>query len=37
MSGGHVKLESLTKRFGEVTAVNEISLEIQAGEFWFHC
>ena len=34
MSGGHVKLESLTKRFGEVTAVNEISLEIQAGEFF---
>jgi len=34
MSGGHVKLESLTKRFGDVTAVNEISLEIQSGEFF---
>ena len=34
MSAGHVKLESLTKRFGDVTAVNEISLEIHAGEFF---
>jgi spermidine/putrescine transport system ATP-binding protein len=34
MSGGHVKLESLTKRFDGVVAVNEISLEIQAGEFF---
>jgi spermidine/putrescine transport system ATP-binding protein len=34
MSGGHVELESLTKRFDDVTAVNDISLEIQAGEFF---
>jgi spermidine/putrescine transport system ATP-binding protein len=34
MSGGHVKLESLTKRFDGVTAVDGISLEIQAGEFF---
>ena len=34
MSGGHVKLESLTKQFGDVTAVDEISVEIQAGEFF---
>ena len=34
MSGGHVKLESLTKRFDQATAVHEISLEIQAGEFF---
>src|ERR1700749_718634 len=34
MSGGHVKLESLTKRFDDVTAVDEISVEIQAGEFF---
>ncbi len=34
MSGGHVKLESLTKQFDGVTAVDEISLEIQAGEFF---
>jgi spermidine/putrescine transport system ATP-binding protein len=34
MSGGHVKLESLTKRFDEVTAVDHISLEIQPGEFF---
>src|SRR3974390_1521762 len=34
MSGGHVKLESLTKRFGETTAVDGISVEIQAGEFF---
>jgi spermidine/putrescine transport system ATP-binding protein len=34
MSGGHVKLESLTKRFGDVAAVDEISLEIRAGEFF---
>src|SRR3984885_8809429 len=34
MSGGHVKLESLTKRFDDVNAVDEISLEIQAGEFF---
>jgi spermidine/putrescine transport system ATP-binding protein len=34
MSGGHVELESLTKRFDAVTAVDDISLEIQAGEFF---
>src|ERR1700756_440941 len=34
MSGGNVKLESLTKRFDEVTAVDAISLEIQPGEFF---
>src|ERR1700742_3667266 len=34
MSGGHVKLEALTKRFDQTTAVSEISLEIQAGEFF---
>jgi spermidine/putrescine transport system ATP-binding protein len=34
MSGGNVKLESLTKRFDEVAAVDDISLEIQAGEFF---
>jgi spermidine/putrescine transport system ATP-binding protein len=34
MSGGNVKLESLTKRFGEVTAVDGISVEIEPGEFF---
>ncbi len=34
MSGGNVKLESLTKRFGDVTAVDDISVEIEAGEFF---
>jgi spermidine/putrescine transport system ATP-binding protein len=34
MSGGHIALESLTKRFEEVTAVDDISLEIQPGEFF---
>jgi len=34
MSGGHIALESLTKRFDEVTAVDDISLEIQPGEFF---
>jgi spermidine/putrescine transport system ATP-binding protein len=34
MSGGHVKLDSLTKRFDDVTAVDEISIEIQPGEFF---
>jgi spermidine/putrescine transport system ATP-binding protein len=34
MSGGHVKLDSLTKRFAQATAVDEISVEIQAGEFF---
>jgi spermidine/putrescine transport system ATP-binding protein len=34
MSGGHVELGSLTKRFDDFTAVDAISLEIQAGEFF---
>ncbi len=34
MSGGNIKLESLTKRFDDVTAVDEISVEIRAGEFF---
>ena len=34
MSGGHVNLQSLTKRFDDVTAVDDISVEIQAGEFF---
>jgi spermidine/putrescine transport system ATP-binding protein len=34
MSGGNIKLESLTKRFDDVTAVDEISVEIGAGEFF---
>ena len=34
MSGGNIKLESLTKRFDEVTAVDDISVEIRAGEFF---
>jgi spermidine/putrescine transport system ATP-binding protein len=34
MSGGNVKLESLTKRFDDVVAVDSISVEIRAGEFF---
>jgi spermidine/putrescine transport system ATP-binding protein len=34
MAGGNVKLESLTKQFDEVTAVDEISLDIHPGEFF---
>ncbi len=34
MSGGHVQLQSLTKRFDDVTAVDDVSIEIQAGEFF---
>ncbi len=34
MSGGHIELEALTKRFDDVTAVDDISVEIQAGEFF---
>jgi spermidine/putrescine transport system ATP-binding protein len=34
MSGGHVELESLTKRFDDVTAVDGISVQIQPGEFF---
>ncbi|MGH2916140.1 MAG: ABC transporter ATP-binding protein [Solirubrobacteraceae bacterium] len=34
MAGGNVKLESLVKRFAEVAAVDGISVEVQAGEFF---
>ena len=34
MSGGNIKLESLTKRFDDVTAVDDISVEIREGEFF---
>jgi len=34
MSEGHVQLETLTKRFEDVAAVDGISLEIRAGEFF---
>jgi spermidine/putrescine transport system ATP-binding protein len=34
MAGGNVKLESLTKQFDTVTAVDDISLDIQPGEFF---
>jgi spermidine/putrescine transport system ATP-binding protein len=34
MSEGHIELVSLTKRFDDVAAVNDISLEIHAGEFF---
>ena len=34
MGGGHVNLVDLTKRFGDVTAVGGISLEVHAGEFF---
>jgi spermidine/putrescine transport system ATP-binding protein len=34
MAGGNIQLESLTKRFDEVTAVDGISIEIQPGEFF---
>ncbi|HEY3947215.1 MAG TPA: ABC transporter ATP-binding protein [Solirubrobacteraceae bacterium] len=34
MGGGNVIVESLTKRFDDVTAVDDISLEIQPGEFF---
>ncbi len=34
MDGGNVKLESLTKRFDDFTAVDDISLDIQAAEFF---
>jgi len=32
--GGHVELVKLTKQFGDTTAVDDISVEIQAGEFF---
>ncbi len=34
MAGGHISLVELKKRFGEVTAVDGISLEIEPGEFF---
>jgi len=34
MTGGNVKLATLTKRFEDVTAVDAISLEIKPGEFF---
>jgi len=34
MGGGNIKLESLIKRFDDFTAVDDISLEIRAGEFF---
>ena len=34
MPGGHVKLDSLTKQFADVAAVDAISLEIEGGEFF---
>jgi spermidine/putrescine transport system ATP-binding protein len=34
VGGGNVKLESLIKRFDDVTAVDDISLEIRSGEFF---
>jgi spermidine/putrescine transport system ATP-binding protein len=34
MSPGRIELRSLTKRFGDVTAVREISLAIEGGEFF---
>jgi spermidine/putrescine transport system ATP-binding protein len=34
MAGGHVRLVGLTKSFGEVTAVNDIDLDIRPGEFF---
>jgi spermidine/putrescine transport system ATP-binding protein len=34
MGGGNIKLESLVKRFDDFTAVDDISVEIRAGEFF---
>jgi spermidine/putrescine transport system ATP-binding protein len=34
MTEGHVELETLTKRFADFTAVDGISVEIRAGEFF---
>jgi len=34
MTGGHVELVKLTKRFGDFTAVDGIDLDIPAGEFF---
>jgi spermidine/putrescine transport system ATP-binding protein len=34
MGGGNVNLQSLTKRFDDVTAVDDVSLEVRAGEFF---
>lgn len=34
MSNGSVRVENLTKRFGDLTAVEELSIDIQDGEFF---
>jgi spermidine/putrescine transport system ATP-binding protein len=34
MSGGEVRLIGLTKRFGDVTAVDDVSLDVVGGEFF---
>ena len=34
MPGGEVRLVDLVKRFGDVTAVDGVTLEIPAGEFF---
>ena len=34
MSKGNITLKNVTKRFGDVVAVNDISLEIDSGEFF---
>jgi ABC-type Fe3+/spermidine/putrescine transport system ATPase subunit len=34
MSMGFLRIQNLTKRFGEVTAVDRVDLEIRAGEFF---
>jgi spermidine/putrescine transport system ATP-binding protein len=34
MAGGNIRLESLTKRFDDVVAVDDITVEIQPGEFF---
>jgi len=31
--GAHIRLQNLTKKFGETVAVNDLSLEVQKGEF----
>ena len=33
MKGAHITLEKLAKHFGKIVAVEEISLDIQKGEF----
>jgi spermidine/putrescine transport system ATP-binding protein len=34
MGGGHIRLEGLSKRFGDVVAVDAVDLEIQGGELF---